>query len=117
MYRGMLCYMFRCIYYPTIAICNCFVAKCELWLVSCILEVHSWLEIKCQTECNNDNDKNKGHAYRFRRDLTFSFLTSNWNTDVTILQILIRCLDTEFRFKVAFSSSLEGFVGGRSSKS
>ena len=50
--------------------------------------MHFWLEIKCQSECNNDYDKNKGHAYRFLCYLTFSFRTSNWNNHVwTILHI------------------------------
>ena len=89
MYRRM----FRCrtINYPTIAIWNCFIAWwAKFWLVRwmCILKMHFWLEIKCQTECNNDNDKNKGHAYRFFGYLTFSFLTSNWNNYITILHFL-----------------------------
>ena len=77
--------MFRCecsIYNSTIwwiAIWNRFVTSADFWLVSCFLKMHSWLEIKCQTECNNDYDKNKGHAYRFLCYLTFSFRTSNWN--------------------------------------
>ena len=82
---------FRCecsIYNSTIAIWNRFVASAGFWLVGWILKMHSWLEIKCQTECNNNYDKNKGHAYRFLCDLTFSFRTSNWNNHVyTILHI------------------------------
>ena len=82
---------FRCecsIYNSTMAIWNRFVTSADFWLVVWILKMHSWLEIKCQTECNNDYDKNKGHAYRFLCDLTFSFRTSNWNNHVyTILHI------------------------------
>ena len=73
---------FRCecsIYNSTIAIWNRFVTSARFWLVGWLLKMHSWLEIKCQTECNNDYDKNKGHAYRFLCYLTFSFRTSNWN--------------------------------------
>ena len=82
---------FRCecsIYISTIAIWNRFVTSARFWLVGWLLKMHSWLEIKCQTECNNDYDKNKGHEYRFLCDLTFSFRTSNWNNHVyTILHI------------------------------
>ena len=88
---------FRCecsIYNSTMAIWNRFVTSADFWLVVWILKMHSWLEIKCQTECNNDYDKNKGHAYRFLCDLTFSFRTSNWNNHVyTILHIFEQDFD------------------------
>ena len=76
------------------AIRNRFVTSAGFWLVGWLLKMHLWLEIKCQTECNNDYDKNKGHAYRFLCDLTFSFRTSNWNDHVyMILHIFEQDLD------------------------